>query len=72
MTLSGVLHSKHLSHTVVCIVGSGCVWRVSHAMCMVGRYVFFIVRMRTRKNSILWYHGFIIINEITQSSCGFL
>ena len=34
MTLSGVLHSKHLSHTVVCIVGSGCVWRVSHAMCM--------------------------------------
>ena len=35
MTLSGVLHSKHLSHTVVCIVGSGCVWRMSHAMCMV-------------------------------------
>ena len=34
MTLSGVLHSKHLSHTVVCIVGSGCVWRVLHAMCM--------------------------------------
>ena len=34
MTLSGVMHSKRLSHTVVCIVGSGCVWRVSHAMCM--------------------------------------
>ena len=23
------------AHTVVCIVGSGCVWRVSHVMCMV-------------------------------------
>ena len=35
MTLSGVLHSEHLSHTVVCMVGSGCMWRALHATCMV-------------------------------------